>query len=110
MSNLFSANKRLVSIYKSSKKDEMYLYVDKKQVLKELPEPLLVHFGSPQHVFDLLLTPEKKLARAESVTVLEKIEDQGFYLQMPPVSDDHLLQVVKARESQPAKGRSDDGH
>ena len=110
MSNLFSTNKRLVSIYKSPKKDEMYLYVDKKQVLKDLPDALLALFGSPQHVFDLILTPEKKLARAESVAVLEKIEEQGFYLQMPPATDDHLLEVVKARESQPIKGRANGGN
>ncbi len=106
MSKMFSATRRLVSIYKSPKKDEMYLYIDKKQPLKDLPEVLLSHFGSPEHVFDLLLTPEKKLARADSALILTKIEEQGFYLQMPPVSDDYMLDVVKAREIQPVKGRS----
>ena len=31
----------------------------------------------------LLLTPDKKLARVETKRVLEMIEEQGFYLQMP---------------------------
>ena len=32
----------------------------------------------------LLLSPDRKLARAEAAVVLDAIEQQGFYLQMPP--------------------------
>ncbi|WP_033416011.1 YcgL domain-containing protein [Hahella ganghwensis] len=109
MNKLSSAAKRLVSVYRSSRKDEMYVYVDKKQGVEELPEALLTHFGKPQHVFDLLLMPEKKLARANVEEVLEKIEEQGFYLQMPPPAEEYMQDVVKARESQPIVSRSNVG-
>ena len=32
----------------------------------------------------LLLSPEKKLARVSVEKVIENLEAQGFYLQMPP--------------------------
>ena len=62
----------------------MYLYVDRKYDLKELPESLSVIFGQPLHVLDMILTPEKKLARVSSESVLEAITEKGFFLQMPP--------------------------
>ena len=62
----------------------MYLYVDRKHDLKELPESLGHIFGQPLHVLDMILTPEKKLARVSSEKVLESITEKGFYLQMPP--------------------------
>ena len=39
----------------------------------------------------LLITPQKKLARANAVEVLAQIEALGFYLQMPPTSAELLL-------------------
>lgn len=81
--------KRICSIYKSPRK-EMYLYVDKAEALSRVPEGLLSAFGAPRHCFDLVLTPERKLAREDIVKVLENIEQQGFHLQMPPPEDDYI--------------------
>lgn len=82
----------LVSIYKSPKRAEMYLYLYKSaSVEKTVPETLLKAFGKPEHVFDLLLTPAKKLARAEAACVLAALNDTGFYLQMPPPEQDDYL-------------------
>lgn len=88
--------KKLVcSIYKSPKKDEMYLYIEKAKGLKVLPEALLTIFGKPVHFGDLLLTENKKLARAEAHKVLSEIGEKGFYLQMPPAKEDYLLDLYK---------------
>ncbi len=97
---------RLVSILKSPKKDEMYLYVDKKQGMEMVPASLLEVFGKPAPVFDLLLSEAKKLARADAVEVLKAIEEKGFYLQMPPAPEPEVLEVIKAREMSPAVGRA----
>ena len=78
-----SADRFICSIYRSSKKQEMYLYVKKDTVLTDLPEPLMQQFGEPALVMDLLLHAERKLARADVTTVMDKIAEQGFYLQMP---------------------------
>ena len=76
--------RRLCEIFRSPRKEGMYLYVDKQQGLAELPETLLASFGAPESVMTLLLSPDRKLARADALAVLEAIEQQGFYLQMPP--------------------------
>lgn len=82
--------KRICSIYKSPRKREMYLYVDKREALARVPEALLSAFGVPQHAFDLLLTPERKLAREDIHKVLDNIEKQGFHLQMPPPEEEYI--------------------
>ena len=55
--------KRICSIYKSPRKREMYLYVLKSDALTRVPEGLLAVFGTPQLAFDLVLHPERPLAR-----------------------------------------------
>ncbi len=73
-------------VFRSSRKQEMYLYVDKSSGLQDIPEALMAQFGEPMPVMVLLLTPEKKLARADAAVVLAAIKAQGFYLQMPPTA------------------------
>lgn len=90
MTEYTSNIKRFCSVYKSSKKKEMYLYVDRKYDLKTLPETLMSMFGQPLHVMDMILTPEKKLARVSSEKVLEMIADKGYFLQMPPLDNDDI--------------------
>lgn len=77
-------DKILCSVFRSPKKEGMYVYVRKNEGVDNLPEPLLKQFGTPGHVMDLLLTPDRKLARVEVVDVMAAISEQGFYLQMPP--------------------------
>lgn len=82
--NALSEQKLLCSIYKSPKKEGMYLYVPKDKQLEDVPKVLITQMGHAEHVMDLLLTPEKKLARANARDVMEKLNEQGFYVQMPP--------------------------
>ncbi|RRV08041.1 hypothetical protein EGJ27_08225 [Pseudomonas sp. v388] len=82
--------KRICSIYRSPKKAGMYLYVLKSDVLERVPESLLVAFGKPQHAFDLVLTPERALAREDIHKVLENLDGQGYHLQMPPAEDEYI--------------------
>lgn len=80
----------LVSVYKSPAKDEMYLYLNKAEGLSRVPEELLNVFGKPVHAMDLLLTPQKTLARADVSKVLGALQENGYYLQMPPAKDDYI--------------------
>ncbi len=74
----------LVTIYKGSKRQEMYLYVPFGAQLDDLPEALLSQFGELEVVMSLDVTPQRRFARASAEAVLAGIEEQGFYLQMPP--------------------------
>lgn len=91
MTEYFNDKKILCSIYKSPRKEEMYIYVKKDDKLKKIPEALLKQFGAPEHVMDLVLTSEKKLARVEVSSVMENIVEKGFYLQMPPVLQSDVI-------------------
>jgi len=91
MTEYTSDNKRFCSVFKSSKKREMYLYVDRKDGVEKLPEALKGIFGEPTHVLDMILTPEKKLARVDAKKVLAEIAQNGFFLQMPPGKDEEKI-------------------
>jgi uncharacterized protein YcgL (UPF0745 family) len=82
--------KRICSIYRSPRKNEMYIYVLKSDALERVPVELLSAFGKPQHAFDLVLTPERALAREDIHTVLANLEKQGYHLQMPPAEDEYI--------------------
>jgi len=56
----------ICSIYRSSRKDEMYLYVEKSKGISAVPEALLELFGTPIHLMDMPLKEGKVLARADS--------------------------------------------
>ena len=87
-------SKIICQVYRSSKKSDMYLYVDKKQDLTRVPEALLTIFGKPQAAMVLLLDENKKLARANVSDVIKSIEEQGFYLQMPPLENSEMQDVA----------------
>lgn len=76
--------KRICSVYRCTKKEGLYLYLDKDRDVTTLPDVLVQQTGRLERVMTLLVTVDKKLARADASQVLEAIATQGFYLQMPP--------------------------
>ncbi|WP_295800555.1 YcgL domain-containing protein [uncultured Microbulbifer sp.] len=95
--------KTLCDIYRSPRESEMYLYVCKQQGMQAVPEKLQQLFGKPVHVTTLLLTPERKLARADVDKVMNALQEQGYYLQMPPVADDEM-RAIAAQNSKLPRG------
>lgn len=78
-------------IYKSPRKEEMYLYLAAREGFEVLPRALLDHFGPPVFVMELALHPERRLARENVVKVMDNLDTQGFHLQMPPeIRPDYL--------------------
>jgi uncharacterized protein YcgL (UPF0745 family) len=71
-------------IYKSLKKDYLYLYIDKKDDFSKVPDALINHFGKMEFVMDLELSPERKLAREDAGKIIQNIMEQGFFVQLPP--------------------------
>lgn len=87
----------MCSVYRSPRKEGMYLYVPKRGLFERVPKELLDHFGVPGHVIDLLLTRERKLALADINKVMDGLRDAGFYLQMPPGTEENLLDQHRRR-------------
>ena len=75
---------KLVEVFKSPRKADTYLYIERGADFETLPETLRGIFGEPEHILSLKLTPERKLARYSGQEVLAAIDDKGFFLQMPP--------------------------
>lgn len=80
-------------VYKSSKKDEMYLYIarpdypndaDVLDPLHAVPADLKQAFGRAKFVMHLELDGRRKLARVPVQDVLAAFEQQGYFLQLPP--------------------------
>lgn len=87
----------LCAIYKSPRKEGMYLYVEKRDFFDKVPEELRQVFGKPQFVMLFNLVGEKQLQRADKQEVLEKITHEGYYLQMPPPPE-NLHQIFVAQQ------------
>lgn len=72
-------------IYKSRRKDELYLYIIKKDDFSNVPQTLYDSMGKePVFVMEIELSLEKKLARENIETVIKNLKEQGFHVQMPP--------------------------
>jgi hypothetical protein len=74
----------LCEVFRSPRRPGTYLYVARSEGLSRVPEPLLAHFGTPESVLTLKLHAERRLAQADAVEVLRALDEQGFYLQLPP--------------------------
>ncbi len=86
----------LCYIYKSQKKAELYLYLNKKDDFSVLPEDLIRPLGQLSFVMELELTADKKLARENAVKVMSALESRGFFIQMPPTIVPLDPQVAKS--------------
>lgn len=71
-------------IYRSAKRDSTYLYVEKKGDFSRVPPELMKSFGEPCLVMLLPLDGSKKLVNADGKKVKQALDEQGYYLQLPP--------------------------
>lgn len=82
----------LCAIYKSAKKAQMYLFVKTRDDFSLVPEQLMAMFGTPTLVTLTNLATKTKLAFADLEKVKANLNDEGYYLQMPPPQEDLLKQ------------------
>jgi uncharacterized protein YcgL (UPF0745 family) len=92
--------KTFVSVFRSHKKPDTYLFVRRGQVWDELPDSLRVIFGTPALAMELIMTTERKLARTSGKQVLDAIQDKGFFLQMPEEQSGHVVDFRRKPEQQ----------
>ncbi|HEY9041701.1 MAG TPA: YcgL domain-containing protein [Rheinheimera sp.] len=82
----------LCAVYKSRKKDSTYLYVKQRDDFSAVPQALLDTFGKPELVTVINLDKREHLALADIDRVKQQLQQQGFYLQLPPPPEDLLAQ------------------
>ena len=94
----------LCAIYKSPKKEQTYLFVNKRDDFSTVPKGLMETFGTPTLVTIINLATKDKLGMADIARVRENLKVKGFYLQLPPPKEellkDHKAQMKKQSEQQ----------
>ncbi|MGF1749728.1 MULTISPECIES: YcgL domain-containing protein [Vibrio] len=86
----------LCSIYKSAKKQGAYLYITKKDDFSQVPDALLEMFGKPTLVMVVKLDG-RTLAQVDVDIVKQSLQNEGFFLQLPPPQE-NLLETYKERK------------
>ena len=77
-------------VYRSNKKQGMFLYLMKKDDFKCVPESLIKLLGDISFSFEFDLDSDRKLVKAEASEVIRIINENGFFLQMPPAKSELL--------------------
>ncbi|MCL1143068.1 YcgL domain-containing protein [Shewanella gaetbuli] len=85
----------ICAVYKSSRKADTYLFVKKRDVFDDVPEPLMAMFGAPKLVMLVPLSKRDSLAMADIEKVKQQLDEKGYYLQLPP-PEENLLEQHKA--------------
>lgn len=94
----------LCAIYKSPKKAQTYLFVQTRDDFSAVPEALMKTFGTPILVTLINLATKEKLAMADLDKVKVKLNEQGFYLQLPPPQEDMLKAHKAMMKAEKSKG------
>ncbi|MDF7667533.1 YcgL domain-containing protein [Orbaceae bacterium ESL0727] len=69
-------------IYRSSKKENCYLYIDKENDFSAIPENIRSMFGKPIFVMKILLDTRRHFAACPADEIEARIKKDGFFLQM----------------------------
>lgn len=78
-------------VYASRRKPGLYVYLPRENDWSDVPEQIQHYLGTTERVLEVELTPDRQLARCTGAEVITAIEQQGFYLQMPPGEPDTSL-------------------
>ncbi len=70
-------------IYRSTRKQGLYIYLDKIDDFSALPAALLKQTGKLELALELALTPDKKLHCEDAARVINNLSNQGYHVQMP---------------------------
>ena len=100
-------------IYKFPKHNDMYVYIARpdypndtdeiKDWLSVLPKDFRHSLGVSKFVMHLDLADTKALARVDKDEVLDKLNAQGYFVQMPPQDVMQRQAEMRARELQDKK-------
>jgi len=90
--------KAFLSIYKSPKKEGMYIYLKKEQGISQVPETLAQLFGEPILVTHMMVDENKKFAKVKAIDLLNSINEKGFYLQMPDPDPEYKRFMIASND------------
>ena len=71
-------------VYKSRRKSDTYVYLRERDGFGLIPDLLRNSLGELTFVLEVMLTPERQLARADAKVVRANLAAHGFHVQYPP--------------------------
>lgn len=77
-------------IYRSKSKQGMYIYLVEKDNFDSIPDDLRSRLGKLEFTFSMTLVETKKLVRLDTKKVIQQLQSDGFFLQMPPPNTNFL--------------------
>lgn len=80
------------AIYKTRRKSGLYLFVKEQNQFDEVPDGLLAQFGKPELAMVLPLNKSQGPFRIDKQELIERLETDGYYLQMPE-QESNLLAI-----------------
>lgn len=87
-----------VTIYRSAVKDGLYVFVQSETTIESLPLPVRKQLGlATEKAMELNLEKGQKLSNSDATEVLDAIENQGFYVQMPRDTESIMAQISGTR-------------
>ena len=83
-------------IYRCNLKPDMYIYLAEEDVFENVPKEIFNSLGIVEFSMEIEITPDTRLAREDSETVMSNLSEHGFHLQLP---GDESLEAIMARIS-----------
>lgn len=72
----------------------MYIYLAEEDVFDNVPREIFNTLGIVEFSMELEITPDTRLAREETGTVINNLKQHGFHLQLP---GDESVEAIMAR-------------
>lgn len=84
----------LCYVYRCNLKTDMYIYLAEEDVFDNVPKEIFNSLGIVEFSMELEMTPDTKLAREDTATVLSNLKEHGFHIQLP---GDESIETIMAR-------------
>ena len=84
----------LCYIYRCTLKPDMYIYLVEEDNFENMPKEIFNSLGIVQFSMELEMTPETNLAREDTPTVLNNLNEHGFHIQL---AGDESVEAIMAR-------------
>ncbi|HPE59933.1 MAG TPA: YcgL domain-containing protein [Thiolinea sp.] len=78
-------------VYRSGNKPSTYLFLPEKDDFSRVPPSLIELFGEAIFSFEFELTAERRLMQADPIQVMSNMDQNGFFLQLPPGKETCLV-------------------
>lgn len=81
-------------IYRCSLKPDMYIYLAEEDVFESVPKEIFNSLGIVEFSMELDISPETRLAREDTTTVISNLNKHGFHIQL---AGEETVEAIMAR-------------